>query len=328
MTRKAVLRGTPVPKSRAKLRGRLDRDRAQRERSNAPGSDALSSWLSDWLSTRSQLSELRALDLTAVVRESANLGPHAAERLRRLAVCIDEERLVDARTGLDGWQVFARIYEAAKRLDPNDPQIRNSEAISALELYEASEDTDAGAPKLLRIALWAADEACRLAPQDPSLHYTRGRVFYESRPPQLEDALNAFEKAVGIAPGLPWANLYRAHCLHDMERWEEAAVAYASVNAASLGSGSQWRLELLIEQRSYCLLKSGRPKRALEGFIEVLRRREAAIERGEDGLSAVLFIPPYLLVEASRTALRSELFERVEKLLRSFAEWQPLLGAP
>lgn len=328
MPRSAVLRGLPVPKSRAKLRGRLDRDdrSATQSEPHAAG-DRLFEWIGGWLPARPSAQQLASLDLRSFVRESAHLGFDAAERLRLLAVYLDDEALVVTGTSMAKWQVFERIYENARRLSPDDPWILRSMAITALDIAETAE-RDKGRDRLWHKAASAAWSACELDSAEPRLRYTLGHVLYCAWPSRTEEALVEFERALGLDDADPWANLYRAYCLHDLRRWREAADAYVRVNGRAFVGAKAWRVEFLREQQAYCLLRAGDRNKALAGFVEVLHRREAAIARGEDSLkSPALYEPPVLLVEAARGELRAELYERVQALIKSFDEWRSFFGA-
>ncbi len=286
----------------------------------------MSQWLSGWLPSSAGAEQLGSLDLRSVVRESAGIGLDAGERLRLLAVYLDDHALVIGNTSLAQWQVFSRIYTEATRLSPEDPWIPNSMAVTSLSLAEMADDDDPGKERLWRIALGAAETACAVDDADPDLRYTLGHVLYLARPSRTTDALAAFEHAVALEPRHAWGNLYRAHCLHDLARWKDAAQAYGRVDAAGFAGHAAWRIELLREQQAYCLLRAGRRDDALRTFTSVIERREAAISRGEDSLnSPVLCEPPLLLVEAANGELRAELFSRVRTLLESFDEWRSWL---
>jgi hypothetical protein len=318
-----------VPKSRAKLRGRLDgEDRSATQAEPQVVRDELFAWIAGWLPARPSTQQLASLDLRSFVRDSAHLGFDAAERLRLLAVHLDDESLVVTGTSLARWEIYKRIYAEARRLSPDDPWILRSMAITALDIAESAERDEAGRDRLWNEAASAAWSACELDDADPQLLYTLGHVLYCAWPSRTEEALVEFERALVLDNADQWANLYRAHCLQDLRRWREAADAYAGVNASAFVGAKAWRVELLREQRAFCLLRAGDRNEALAAFVEVLQRREAAIARGEDSLeSPALSEPPVLLVEAAHGELRAELYERVEALIDSFDEWRSFFGA-
>jgi tetratricopeptide (TPR) repeat protein len=301
MSRSSKMRG-PVPKSRAKLRGRLDRAEPETE----PERVRLSEWIAGWLPADRR--ELASLDLRAYLSETARFEIDAGERLRLLAVHLDEQ-------GLVWWEVFSRIYEAAKRLSPRDPIVLQSEAITALNLALGLDCGDAVWKRLVAVAKRASVRAVELDENDADLHYTYGSALYTDD--DTEGALESFDTALAHAPEHPWARLYRAHCLHDLERWSEAADAYARVDHAVFVGPRAWRMELLREQRAYCLLQAGQREEGLALVQEVVRRREQALARGENWYTApALQEPPLLLAEAARLGwLPDELRARLKATL-------------
>lgn len=318
MPRSAVLRGLPNPRSRAKQRSRLDRCRE--EKRAPPHASALTEHLE--ATVPQGRVELQSLDLTAYLRRTAGSDLPAAERLRQLAVFLDVERHVTSSATRAGWSVLRRIYDEAARLGPKDASVRCSRAASALDALVGLRAGDPFRGRLWREALHAARAALDLDPADAQAHYLLGQVHYWHPPAQLALALASFEEATRREPGHAWARLYTAHCLQDLERWAEAADAYDHVDrGAFTGLRGGWRRELMLEQRAYCLLRSGRRADAVVAFTEVIRRREEAFERGEDPLeSDALFILPELLVKAASTELRAELGDRVRALLRGYGD--------
>ncbi|MEZ4447154.1 MAG: tetratricopeptide repeat protein [Polyangiaceae bacterium] len=96
-----------------------------------------------------------------------------------------------------------------------------------------------------------------------------------NRDVSVERALHLFDEALARAPDHAWARLYRAHCLYDLERWTEAADAYAAVPKGAFDGPRSWRMHLLVEQRALCLLRGGRREEALALFSKILGRYEA-----------------------------------------------------
>ena len=316
MPRSAVLRGLPNPRSRAKQRSRLDRHRDAKR--GPPPAFALTEQLE--ATVPRDPPDLHSFDVTDYLRRTAESGLPAAERLRQLAVFLDVERHVTASATRAGWSVLRRIYDEAARLDPRDAWVRCSRAASALGALVLLQPGDPFRARLWREALHSARAAVDLDPADAHAHYLLGKVHYWHEPAQPALALASFEEATRREPGHAWARLYTAHCLHDLERWAEAADAYGQVDRGVFtGPSGGWRRELMLEQRAYCLLRGGRRAEAVVAFTEVIRRREEAFERGEDPLeSDALFILPKLLVEAASTDLRSEIGDRARALVKRY----------
>jgi tetratricopeptide (TPR) repeat protein len=256
----------------------------------------LRAWLPTWLGQDQRAEQLSSLDLRAYVRESASFELAPAERLRLLAVYLDENGLVRSGRPLADWQVFSRIYAEAERLGPQHSWVFHAKALTAVELAGTCQREDAARSRLLAIATRSIHAALELDPSDADNHYTHGYVLYCTEAVEASEALHAFEAALALDPKHAWAQLYRAHCLQDLERWADAVEAYARVDAAGFVGHGAWRMELLREQRAYCLLRAGDLEGAQAAFEEVLHRRERAIERGEDPIeSPALCEPPVLL---------------------------------
>jgi tetratricopeptide (TPR) repeat protein len=323
MPRRSILRGLPVPRSRAKQRGRLDR------RQEEPATDERQAFF-DFCRARfpkedADLEWFERLDLDGFLKESAELEFPAGERLRLLAVFVDENLHIGFDAPVRLWKAFERVYQRAAKYAPADPWIQHSRSVTAEEICGGLERESDEFHAIWRDALHAARHAVTLRDDEPEVHYQLGYVLYMGpsrlvhNPSMCDEATTALDRALVLDPTHGWANLYRAHILHDLERWGEAADAYAQVNAAAFAGHQIWRYELLREQRAYCLLRADQRDEALTAFIDVIERRERAFDRGDDSyLSPVLMDPPFLLVEAANGPLRDELFDRVSVLVRRY----------
>ena len=109
--------------------------------------------------------------------------------------------------------------------------------------------------------------------------------------------------------GDPDALLYRAHFLQDMERWSEACRAYEQVNASFFVGPWTWRYELLLEQKAYCLLRSGNIASATTQFSALLDRWTAHPELARDLLGVYV-------TEAATGVLREQLWGRLSSLVK------------
>lgn len=89
-----------------------------------------------------------------------------------------------------------------------------------------------------------------------------------------EDALGELERAIELDGSHGFARLYRAHCLHDLERFEEAAAAYDDVPHGAFRGPTSWRMDLLVEQRAHCRGMAGDLDGARADFERVLTRYE------------------------------------------------------
>jgi tetratricopeptide (TPR) repeat protein len=102
--------------------------------------------------------------------------------------------------------------------------------------------------------------------------YLLGSLCYIDDKRSLEESLCFFDAAIDKDSDHQWAILSRAYCLHDLERWTDAATAYDKVNAACFMGRIVWRYELLLEQRAYCTFRSGSTESALAQFESMLNR--------------------------------------------------------
>lgn len=251
------------------------------------------------------------LDLDAWLAMSAHVPLPPAERLRRLGAFLDDD--ADPPCPFEPFaqhQLHERIYGLALQLDPASARVWASRSFSAARAVDIVRwmAGDEEADEAAAIAVRSAREAVRLGPELDFAWYCLGRALYGTDG-SLEEAREAFVRAVQLDPGDGWNRVYLAHCDHDLERWEEAVAGYEA--AIGLISDLQpWRRRLYQQQRSWCLLRSGRREEALQGFVEVLGEVEAvgedAWELGMEELD--------LLFKVSQGALREELYDRVEPL--------------
>ncbi|MEM6294306.1 MAG: hypothetical protein AAGA54_23735 [Myxococcota bacterium] len=238
------------------------------------------------------------------------------ERLRRLAIFLEGESAVDAETELARWSVFARLYDAAEGHAAHPARVLESRAVTALHCFEQAAEHDPDRALLWTQAHEASSRATECAPRSADAAYLRGATLYASPGDRLDEALAWFDQALELDETHAWARLYRAHALHDLQRWVDAAEAYALADTPMRGGPQPWRLELLREQRAYCLMRAGRLGESRIAFENVLTRRERALDRGERPMeSDVLFTVPALLAAAARGPLRAVLHDRVQRLL-------------
>jgi tetratricopeptide (TPR) repeat protein len=130
------------------------------------------------------------------------------------------------------------------------------------------------AERLNTIARSELLHASALAPQDAQIAYCLGHALYMDRALSIEEALTWFDCALPISSTHPWARLYRAHCLHDLERWQEAAQAYAQVPRQPFMGPASWRMHLAAEQQAWCALRAGDIAGARQQFEMILARYE------------------------------------------------------
>jgi tetratricopeptide (TPR) repeat protein len=266
--RSSALSGRYRQLDRAQQRGRLDRARRERLSRLDASTEPLDGWLRAHEDDDSAAFE--RIDLRTFLRETSHTALAPAERLRQLA--IHGERVLPQGTPRE-WLAVDRVYREALAADPEDPEVYLSRAITA---HACAQLMDAAPAK--RRAIHVAREGCSraaaLAPSDPRPHYTLGLV--ENEESNIETALAEFELTLRLGPRDSWAHLYRAHCLHDLARWSEAADEYSRVDPNAFAGARWWRYELLLEQRAECWRMAGETARAEAEFARLLQRWSSA----------------------------------------------------
>ncbi len=275
MPRSQVLTGLKNQRDRAQLRHRLDQ-----KHSKAAVDPRVA--MEDWLESNIRAKEVAGvarLDLTAYLRQTGEVDLPAQERLRFLAMFLEHEV---TSLSLEEWLALDRIYEAALGLDDEDPWVHHSRAVCAKFFAEGFFRDDEAEPRrrILATAWSAAFEAARLAPGSADVLYLLGSLAYEDSSRGIPEALRYFEQATEADPKHPWALLYRAHCLQDLERWRDAADAYGEVDPSFFEGSLAWRYEALLEQRAYCSLRAGDAEAAADQFGLFLKRWATASEHG------------------------------------------------
>jgi tetratricopeptide (TPR) repeat protein len=125
---------------------------------------------------------------------------------------------------------------------------------------------------ILNSAWGAGNTAYSIESKEPDVLYLLGSLCYIDPTRTLDESLQFFDSSIENDPNHQWALLYRAHCLHDLERWTDAARAYDNVAPSHFVGPLTWRYELLLEQRAYCVLRSGDKTVALALFEQLLNR--------------------------------------------------------
>ncbi|MEZ4339375.1 MAG: tetratricopeptide repeat protein [Sandaracinaceae bacterium] len=302
MSRSAVLTGRIDARDRAKLRGRLDRPPSR-------GVDPFVE-IRGWLEASSYGSEERdamvRLDLDHYLHETGHIELPAEERLRQLAIFVEPTYAAVAPDALD------RIYEAAARLAPEDHFIWHSRGISA-KLVATSAEKPSTVARFEKLSLRCLLRAWELDATDPGVTYSLGKWHYELGT-ATEDAAEWFEQTLALDPDHGYALLFRAHCLHDQERWGEAVEAYRAVPLETFEGPKAWLVEIVQEAQAYCLLRAGDRAGALREFERLLERFEREPRRAE--MLALRY-----LTKACRGPLREELWPAYCRLSR-------LIGLP
>jgi tetratricopeptide (TPR) repeat protein len=105
-----------------------------------------------------------------------------------------------------------------------------------------------------------------------SCYQILGLIDYESddREKHIENSIRNFKKAIELDEDNFLAQLYLAHCYHDLNQLEFALENYNKVDKQKLKKFQVWRYTKLIEQIGYCQYKLGHKQIGEQHFEEVL----------------------------------------------------------
>ena len=267
MRRSAVLSGRQTQRDRAQLRGRLDGRKAQ---SQVPAKDELITWLQTSIHV-DDVSDIETLNLNDFLRNTGQINLTVDERLRQLAIFLEPSLSTPQPRA---WLALDRVYTHAVTLAPESLWLHHSRGLSAKfcaeGLYQPNEATTLR--RILNAAWDAGNKAHSIDSAEPDVLYLLGSLAYIDADRTLDESLNFFDSAIANEPKHQWSLLYRAHCLQDLERWPDAAVAYDNVDPAYFVGPLAWRYELLLEQKAYCIFQSGDQPKAIEQFHKLLNR--------------------------------------------------------
>jgi hypothetical protein len=211
--------------------------------------------------------------LTAFVDDTRDIEAPPAQRLRWLAIALENHRLEG------GWDSLRAIYRAAAEADPADFRILHSWGLSASNWASsrvATPDPDqqkAIADEAERVLRAALD----LSPRDSRVAHSLGLLFY-NHPSHAEDperyqsrAIDWFTRAVAWDPGNVMAQLYLAHCFHDRKDWPRAILEYEKVDLDRLARHwPAWRAVKCREQLAHCYAYAGHTREAVRRFTAFL----------------------------------------------------------
>jgi tetratricopeptide (TPR) repeat protein len=295
--------GQDRPRWRAKLKHHDD----EKGRQGVEPHERLDAWIDERGWRSAELETVESLDLTSYLRATASIGLTSTERLRKLAMALEPTMSLSDQPR--GWLALERIYAAGVALCPDDADIEISRALTAESCASSARDDAEVRRRMILAGRRAVARALELRPTDPAAHHAQGMLDYSFDDGSIEAALAAFERAIALDPAHGWSRLYRAHCLHDLERWSDAATAYADVDPSFLTGASAWRYDLLREQRAWCLLQAGDRERALAELLALLHRYETQPRLAQFQLLREL-------TAGAEGSLHAELGERLDRLRR------------
>jgi len=225
------------------------------------------------------------ISLDDVVDIGRSFSVEPAEALRRAAIVVESQVAFD---GWRGWLVLHRLYAEAHRMSPDDVAVVHSAALSAHRFDEERVRREG--------RRWLSAGRERFA-DDVDLIVLDGMYLYDDG--EIKQALSLFDDALQLAPSTAWAQLYRAHCLHDLERWPEALDAYVAVDRSAFVGAASWRVDVLREQLALCRLQCGAQDAAVDDVMWLLERYEREPHLAEAAMSQSLTDVVSLLGDAA-----------------------------
>lgn len=210
--------------------------------------------------------QLLHLSTNTYLRESARFDLTVTDRLCLLAIYIEEE--LWPHDTFIGWRAADRLYQHAAEHDPTETTVLTSRALTAHNLSSYCSEEDR-----LTLEHVARTESLRATQINPTAHAfsVASQCHYGTH---TETSLALADAALQLQEDSPWPSLWRAHCLHDLERHAEAAAAYRRVPKDHFKGPSSWRMNLLVSQLASCLWKSGQLDEAYTEFDRILTRYE------------------------------------------------------
>jgi len=194
------------------------------------------------------------------------------QKLRQLAIFWEDECAGMDQPG--GWNILKRIYSKAIEYDPEYQTNYHSYSLSARTCVWPLERHSSNWKAILEDARGVCLTGIQKAKLNGMIWMSLGRIEYEFG--DSVAALECFEESVEADnEQVMWAYLFRAHCLHDLERWGEAAWAYREVDRSFFDGGLSWRAVLVRDQLAHCLAESGNATEARAMFEKCFQQYEA-----------------------------------------------------
>ncbi len=320
MRHSSILDGKQQQRSRAKLRGRLDRASSGTEAEPPVTTGQLDEYLGKKYPDGLTIAEIEQLDLSDFLANTSEISQTSTLRLRQLAIHLEDSAYSSQQ--LRGWLALKRIYDLAERLAESKEdrwQVVRSKAISANYLVPSAHEDDC--PKQVaareRVQNDAYKAALRLKdvyPDDSYSYSLLGQIRFNDPGGDLEEALRDTEHALSLTAGNDWALWHHASILQSLKRWKEAVEAYNALNPAFFTGCRVARYEWALERRAHCRLQSGDRAGAVEEFETLLDRyeRNSHLAKEADWCD---------IVSAATGRLRPELWHRTKALVARYADW-------
>lgn len=224
------------------------------------------------------------------------------EKLRWFAIWLEENMIPP-------WAIIRYVYEEARRSALDDARVIHSFAVSALNYVEYVSADDR--PHLRLEAVRLAEEAVRVAPNDPDAHYVLGLASYEVGTPPGQFAEEEFRRAVELRSGFAAARFYLACALFDRGAYSDALAQLTAVDdeqlSRELGPAQTWRIGRRRELAAVCLFALRRPEealRAVEAYLGFVQQAEAGEIEPPERLAALTSQMPEPLALRVRSMCR------------------------
>jgi len=251
--------------NRAQLRNRCNRNKTNiddKEKQNT-----LYDWLNENIRDK-DTAYLARVNTKEFLYHTSQIYLLPSERLRQLAIFIENE--ICSTREFSDWLIIDRIYQKALKISAKDMDLHHSRALTGYWHWELNND-EKERQRICRVVWKTLDAATAISKSDADIVYLKGHMCYFKKQSETQQALKYYNQALSIDPQHPFSLLYRAHCLHDLELWKEAAIAYSNVNI-SFCDGQVWRQEIFYEQKAYCYYKAGDKETAYTLFSKLLQR--------------------------------------------------------
>jgi tetratricopeptide (TPR) repeat protein len=281
------MKRTAVKKGLSDQRNRATQSRRQKEVHIFR--DASKAKFIEWLNeSKIGDSNIHQINLTNFLRNTQHFDILSEERLRQLAIFIEPDAC--SLSGESGWHSLKRIYDYALEFNNKNEKVFLSMGIAAIEIANNLEN-EKNRKSIFDSGEHAILNAMSIHPNWSHAHYILGYLYYFQG--KKQNALDEFEKSLSFENEdkvHSWAQLYKAHCLHDMQRWEQALEAYNSVDLSAFDGLVAWRIDVLREQQAYCTYSIGKKTEAYEMLDKILDRYEAEPKLALDAMSASLWV--------------------------------------
>jgi len=280
MNRNSIKSGLVDQRDRATKRRKTKKPKIQINEPEAK----LTSWLNNQGFTESVI---KSLSLKNYLNETQNFDVLPEERLRQLAIHLETKILIVPSES--NWQSLKRIYDYALNLNNKDSVLWLSFGIAAHDTAENIENNDLK-EKLYSTAESAILNSIDLNSKSSRAYYILGYLYYFQG--KKQESLNELEKALLCENDdnvHSWAQLYKAHCLHDMKKWQKALLAYKAVNLSAFTGPVSWRVDVLKEQIAECTYFSGNKDLAETMLTEIINRYETEPKVAIDAMSYSLW---------------------------------------